>query len=157
MNENPTVNLIQRNMIAADFASLLQHSLPTLSVRSMIALFLLQFGVPGLLLTGGVLLRLVAVVEFRELDRVHLDEFTELEVQNDLLIGIGFASEAGVTDQQIGPGKGTVLVFGVAGRLVQHVGKVDVFRGAAGRPRLRLLGLRLSCGVRHRVVCVMEC
>jgi len=67
------------------------------------------------------------VVEFRQLDRVNLDEFVELEMKDDLFVGVGFATEAGIPDGQIGPRKTGVLVFGVAAILLQLIGKVDGF------------------------------
>jgi len=87
---------------------------------------------------GRVLLRIASVVEFRQLDRVDLDEVIELEVQNELFVGVGLAAKAGVPDDQICPGKPGVLVAGVAGRLVQLVGEVDGFReGTDGRSGIR--------------------
>jgi len=77
---------------------------------------------------GRVLFRIASVVEFRQLDRVDLDEVIELEVQNELFVGVGLAAEAGVPDEQIGPGKSGVLVAGVAFLLVQLVDEVDGFR-----------------------------
>lgn len=79
------------------------------------------------ILTRRVLFRIAPVVEFRQLDRVDLNEFPKLKVQNDLFVGIGLAAECGVPDQQVRPWKPGVFVAGVAGRLVQLFGEVDGF------------------------------
>lgn len=90
-----------------------------------------------------------SVVELRQLDRVNLDEFLKLNVQDELFVGVGLASEAGVTDQEVRPGKPGLLVAGVAGRLIDQVGEVDVFDEFAALSRCRGSGGRAGCEGGH--------